>query len=464
MCLVIYCPKGTNKLSARLEQSIRNGSESNGQGMGYALKKASNPGKIVIRKGFAKVEQLLETLVKDQPVEDDELLVHFRIRTQGKINTANTHPFAVSEDKAVLEVFDDEVSTSVLAHNGGFHDYSWPKSEYSDTYLFTRDFMAIPEILAYMKRDSTSWALTFDKTIGWNKFVVLHPEPELEASVVGKFEEDGGYYYSNQGYKSWGSSRFRDAGGQQSILLGETASQCALPFDIINRGLGDETEQAEEDIDLSTAYERMQAQRGNASSEPRIMSHVEDSQNLKFAKGLGTKFTDVISQVKLTDINFADFIFIVTKPNLIGVEVGVGYKIMHFVSQIPSVHVNTVKTGVGAHSLRVPVATFLEVTERVPVLAMSTAYHDFFKISRAVTPTKSMMKRIGKKLAAATYNNMPYIKMKEWGTFSRQGMRLWYDEHKDKYDGNRLMPPERDRSGTVIQIQSTAKRKQELVY
>lgn len=200
MCLITVCPKGTVKYNSDIESFVRNGMFTNTHGSGFAYKK-NNSKLINLHKGFNTVDELLTELKKLKLKLNDELIIHHRIGTSGERNAINMHPFLVSEDSGLLQSIKGEFNIPVMAHNGVFGTYSDHNSPYNDTYHFVKDFIATPEVLNLLKRDSSKFYKMFKPVINNNKLSFLFPDRDL--ILLGDFTEDNGYYHSNGGYKNY---------------------------------------------------------------------------------------------------------------------------------------------------------------------------------------------------------------------------------------------------------------------
>ena len=111
MCIAIYKPEGKVISQDILKECYD--SNPDGAGFMYAEDK-----KLHIQKGFFSYGSFYEAFKKH---ENKQAVIHFRIKTHGKIDTTNCHPFAVN-------------SSLAFVHNGvisGFGD-----SDHSDTIGF----------------------------------------------------------------------------------------------------------------------------------------------------------------------------------------------------------------------------------------------------------------------------------------------------------------------------------------
>lgn len=201
MCLISILPKGTAKYSDKVTEFIENGFYANSSGSGFMYKK-NGENFVYIKKGYFNLEKLLADLKEANLKDDDELVIHHRIRTSGLSNNLNTHPFVVSTNHDEVITLDGKVDKPCLAHNGVFSVDKYEKlnPNFSDTYAFTRYIMANVNVLNLFKTEDEIFETIADKFIGYNKIVLLFPDRDLV--TYGRFEEDEGYLHSNDGYKN----------------------------------------------------------------------------------------------------------------------------------------------------------------------------------------------------------------------------------------------------------------------
>lgn len=189
MCIIAIKPQGQPMWSNDI---IENMFTRNHDGAGFmyyddALKK------VVIKKGYF----ILEDLIKDLNSEDYQnttLVLHCRIGTSGKRDELNCHPYPIYDENKT-----NTITNMAMAHNGVLHDYTPPViSDINDTQYF------IQTVLSQLKPDfirNKDKLLLIEHLIGIrNKFAILDENNRL--TMIGHFIEDGGYYYSNESYKS----------------------------------------------------------------------------------------------------------------------------------------------------------------------------------------------------------------------------------------------------------------------
>lgn len=187
MCIAIYIPKNKNISNTIIENCFAN----NPDGAGIMWQQG---GKVHIRKGFFSVEQLIEAFRKVPQNLNRGL--HCRIATSGKISTTCCHPFPITGKIKDMGFAEQEVDGAVI-HNGVI-SFCTPNeglnAPYSDTMLFTKDYLNKLGDLVFgnafkklFEEASTSKLLIFKKD---------------KVAMIGKWIEDNGVFYSNNGYKS----------------------------------------------------------------------------------------------------------------------------------------------------------------------------------------------------------------------------------------------------------------------
>lgn len=214
MCLISVLPKGTIKYNKQVEDFISSGFKCNGDGSGYMYKKDGDKF-VYINKGFFNLDMLLKS-IKDLNLQlNDELVVHHRIGTAGAITASNTHPFVVSTNHSEVIMLSGKTNKPVLTHNGIFREIKMFENlnkQFSDTYAFARYILTntIEDLINFQD----DFLKSMDNVIGWSRMCLLFPDRDL--LMTGDFKEDGGYYHSNTGYKSY----VRNVGGVESNVVG----------------------------------------------------------------------------------------------------------------------------------------------------------------------------------------------------------------------------------------------------
>ena len=86
MCIAIYKPEGKIISKATLQECY----DSNPDGAGFMYNQSK---KLHIEKGFFSFDSFYDAYKKH---ENKQAVIHFRIKTHGKIDTANCHPFSMA--------------------------------------------------------------------------------------------------------------------------------------------------------------------------------------------------------------------------------------------------------------------------------------------------------------------------------------------------------------------------------
>ena len=190
MCIIAYIPQGKQIQ----EKTIRFMFKGNPDGAGI-MWKPKDGAPIEIRKGFMKVEELIEAYY-NIPQECDKA-IHCRIATSGKVSTACCHPFPVrAKTNAMREAVD---SASVALMHNGIITYTTPAkgmaSDYSDTMLFAS------RILYPLQKQLNEWHIqTLIENSTTSRLLIFRQDGE--PLVLGDWKFEDGIYYSNGNYKA----------------------------------------------------------------------------------------------------------------------------------------------------------------------------------------------------------------------------------------------------------------------
>ncbi len=179
MCIAIYKPEGKVISLATLKECYT--SNPDGAGFMYAENK-----KLHIEKGFFSFQTFYDAFKKH---ESKQAVIHFRIKTHGKIDTANCHPFAVNNSVGFV-------------HNGVISGYG--DADFSDTVRFNE------AILRPLVSKWGNLALFQDPIIeliegriGYSKLVFLDRHGNHKIMNEHKGQWDDGVWYSNDSYKPY---------------------------------------------------------------------------------------------------------------------------------------------------------------------------------------------------------------------------------------------------------------------
>ena len=203
MCIIAYIPQGKQIQ----EKTIRYMFKGNPDGAGI-MWKPKDGAPIEIRKGFMKVEELIEAYYAIP--QECEKAIHCRIATSGKISVACCHPFPVrAKTTAMREAVDS--APVALMHNG-IITYTTPAkgmaSDYSDTMLFAS------RILYPLQKKLNEYHIqTLIENSTTSRLLIFRQDGET--LVMGDWKFEDGIYYSNSNYKATSYGGYYGYGGWQ---------------------------------------------------------------------------------------------------------------------------------------------------------------------------------------------------------------------------------------------------------
>lgn len=202
MCLIIFADKGSDKKDKFLKEAIIKASEFNGDGMGYAIKRADNS--IYLSKGFFDVNRFIKDIEKKKVKEEDELLIHLRIGNKGLKKAINMcHPFVVSEDEEeVLNTNKGSVNKPVVAHNGTMFLHSVYNSDKSDTFYFIKNILSKQPVLNLLRDDIDVSYSVLKPHLGESRMCIMYPDDHA-SQLLGKWHTIKGFYFSKDYYKEY---------------------------------------------------------------------------------------------------------------------------------------------------------------------------------------------------------------------------------------------------------------------
>lgn len=192
MCVICVSPAGVPQPD---EKTIRLMFENNPDMAGYMVARKKS---VEIHKGYVDVNDLLTDLHSEAFTSEDVVVYHFRISTQGySINMSQ--PFPVTRNDVLLKRLDVSADMGV-AHNGIISLTSNGNTEYSDTALYIRDYIA-PRIQAGQTL-TRGFVNTVENEAG-GRLAFLHKSGRVV--LTGEWIYKGGLYYSNDTFrrKSW---------------------------------------------------------------------------------------------------------------------------------------------------------------------------------------------------------------------------------------------------------------------
>lgn len=197
MCVIAYKPLN---VAFPEEATLKNCWDNNPDMAGFMYAWNDH---VYIWKGFEKFEDFTKALnkVREKTGDDIPFVMHFRISTQG-FDKACCQPFPLSGNMKNLKRLKVETNIGV-AHNGILSLTSDGSKDYSDTMLFTTDYLVnIIRSFDWYKDNRTKKLI--ENLIDGSRFAILDKKGHCE--LMGKgWIEDKGCFFSNStySYKKW---------------------------------------------------------------------------------------------------------------------------------------------------------------------------------------------------------------------------------------------------------------------
>jgi len=205
MCLINIKPAGKSWKDNIFLNAIHTGFETQKDLSGFGLYEA-NTGKVFIDKPYATATDMLYT-IKNMVKDDDILVVHHRMATDGLVNAKNCHPIPIKikgASKDVVDVITGHIDVPVLFHNGVIRRYCTSAID-SDSYLFAQEVLAEDGVIDDIYNDPFKFSFANINLLDWSRFAMLRPGLHQAHSPLVMFGEefikDNGFYFSNNGYK-----------------------------------------------------------------------------------------------------------------------------------------------------------------------------------------------------------------------------------------------------------------------
>jgi glutamine amidotransferase len=193
MCIVISKPRGRAVKRDVYETCFDN----NKDGAGFIVREKT--GELRMEKGFFTFKEFWEHF---QPHQSKQAIIHFRIKTHGKLDLDNCHPFWVKENSLAF------------AHNGIISAVDTSSDEtMSDTWHFN-------EAILQHLQDKMGEEFIFDPIIqelisgyiGINKLAFIHQDGRtlIFNKSLGTMED--GVWFSNYSYRDWNNNKKKSKG------------------------------------------------------------------------------------------------------------------------------------------------------------------------------------------------------------------------------------------------------------
>ena len=195
MCVIAVKPANVTMIDDKIIENMWHNND-DGAGLMYPAH-----GGVKIKKGYMTLKSLkkaLKALNKEIDTTATPIVLHFRIGTSGGNIAANTHPFPVSENLAALQK--TQLTTPLAVAHNGVIDIRPRKKDISDTMEYILSQLAP---LYQLKKDF--YRHEAGKKIVYNAIQskMAFMDAAGRISLIGKFEKDGEYYFSNSSYKTY---------------------------------------------------------------------------------------------------------------------------------------------------------------------------------------------------------------------------------------------------------------------
>lgn len=190
MCVICVSKKGIRQPT---ETELYSMWAHNPHGAGYMSVRNN---KVMIHKGFMFYDDFIRSVRSENFTEDDSVIYHFRIRTQGKTDATMTHPFPITNNPKYLTAL-DVICDIGIAHNGIIPittDYK--ETEFSDTALFIQKYLS--EIIHSPNDINNKRIQEIIGYLGKSKFALLNRSGDI--AIIGTFYNDNGLLLSNQNH------------------------------------------------------------------------------------------------------------------------------------------------------------------------------------------------------------------------------------------------------------------------
>lgn len=193
MCIICVSKKGIRQPN---KNELKTMFSRNPDGAGYMV---ARNGKVEIHKGFMSFDEFMKNINGENFTNDDVVIYHFRISTQGGVNREMCHPFPLSDNLETMKALDVNCAVGI-AHNGIIPMTCTRNKEYSDTALFIAQYL---NIFIRNERDLHNDAVmdVLNECIR-SKMAILDRHGYV--ALCGDFiEEKSGLLFSNTTYKAY---------------------------------------------------------------------------------------------------------------------------------------------------------------------------------------------------------------------------------------------------------------------
>lgn len=169
--------------------------KANQDGCGYMF---ARNGIVEIHKGFMTFNDFYRAIKSESFSDEDPVVYHFRISTQGGINAEMTHPFPLCSDLKMMSALDVYCDIGI-AHNGIIPlTSSQYEKKYSDTALFVANYLS--RLIRSEADLLDDFTLDMISALARSKLAILSKSGEIY--TIGNFIEQNGILLSNVNHLS----------------------------------------------------------------------------------------------------------------------------------------------------------------------------------------------------------------------------------------------------------------------
>ena len=191
MCVIVFKPADVEPVS---EEILKQCWDRNDDGAGYAVYLADS-NKWRVRKGFMKWKHFIKAFRRERVTKEQSYVCHFRIKSAGKIDAGNTHPFIICDDYDKMRKLSYTTDQPVLFHNGtcGKAD-----GDASDTMNYIKHY--ISPLIPYTNDEKIKQLFSNLLQDTHDKWLLVHNNT---ITRYNKFEEHEGAFFSNLHWKPY---------------------------------------------------------------------------------------------------------------------------------------------------------------------------------------------------------------------------------------------------------------------
>lgn len=202
MCIIAISDKGIRQPN---DSEFREMFTSNPHGCGYMF---ARDGKVYVHKGFMNYKEFCKAVASEHFTDDDVVVYHFRISTQGGVNREMTQPFAFTNNIVKTKALDVRANIGI-AHNGIIPlttDHT--DKEYSDTAHFIAEYL--PNLFKKTADIHNPFLLDIIEEVIKSRMCFMDGYGLIETVGSGWITDDSGIIYSNSSYKAPKQFTFAD--------------------------------------------------------------------------------------------------------------------------------------------------------------------------------------------------------------------------------------------------------------